>query len=128
MGKKGVHTGLSAKDRSINLMDKFISKNAAKAKNQPKLPARRKDPEIPIHMWPLKDQIEYWETRTDADRFDEVYPAYSYWIEAVRKQCAVHPTFFSDYAIRLKLELQQMYDEKTGVKEAARYLRKQGVY
>ena len=65
MGKKSAHTGLSPKDRSINLMDKFITKNANRMKDQPVLSAIRKDPNIPIHMWPLKDQIEYWDSRTD---------------------------------------------------------------
>ena len=128
MGKKAVHTGMSPKDRSINIMDKFISKNAAKAKNQPKLPARRKDPDIPIHMWPLKDQIEYWENRTDADRFDDAFPVYSFWIAEVQKQSKVHSTFFTDQAAKLKTLLQEMFDEKTMPKDAVAVLRKHGVY
>ena len=71
MGKKSVYSGESAKDRSINLMDKFISRTVNREKHLPKLPGRRKDPAVPINLWPLRDQLEYWETRTDADRFDE---------------------------------------------------------
>jgi hypothetical protein len=128
MGKKSAHTGMSPKDRSINIMDKFISKNANRAKNQPVLSARRKDPNIPIHMWPLKDQIEYWDSRTSADWFDDKYPAYSFWIKEVQQESRVHPTFFTDCALRLKSELTEMFEQKTGIKEAVRELRKHGVY
>ena len=128
MGKKAAHTGMSPKDRSINIMDKFISKNANKQKDKPFLSGRRKDPNIPIHMWPLKDQIEYWENRTDADRFADAYPVYSYWIDAVQKQCKVHSSFFNDQAIRLKSQLLEMYDAKTMPKDAVAELRKLGVY
>ena len=128
MGKKSAHTGMSPKDRSINIMDKFISKNANRVKNQPILSARRKDPNIPIHMWPLKDQIEYWEKRTDADRFKEDFPVYSYWIAAVQKQSKVHPSFFTQQALKLKTLLDEMFATCTDPKEAARQLRKHGVY
>ena len=72
MGRKSAHTGESPKDRSINIMDKFITKNMNKEKYQVQKSGRRKDPNIPIYMWPLKDQIEYWESRTDADRFNDI--------------------------------------------------------
>ena len=128
MGKKSAHTGMSPKDRSINIMDKFISKNANREKNKPVLSARRKDPNIPIHMWPLKDQIEYWETRSADDWFKDKYPVYSFWIADVQKQSKVHSTFFADNAIKLKTMLQEMYDSCTDPKEAVRELRKHGVY
>ena len=128
MGRKSAHTGESPKDRSINIMDKFISRNMNREKHQVQKSGRRKDPNIPIHMWPLKDQIEYWESRTDADRFDDAYPVYSFWISEVQKQTKVHPTFFNDNAIKLKVELQEMYDTKTMPKDAVAVLRKHGVY
>ena len=71
MGRKSAHTGMSPKDRSINLMDKFISRNQKRQEGNPFLSAIRKDPNISVDMWPLKDQIEYWENRTDADRFND---------------------------------------------------------
>lgn len=128
MGRKSAHTGESPKDRSINIMDKFISRNMNREKHQVQKSGRRKDPNIPIHMWPLKDQIEYWENRTDADRFDDAYPVYSFWIVEVEKQTNVHPTFFQSQAIKLKTELQEMYDKKTMPKDAVAVLRKHGVY
>jgi hypothetical protein len=128
MGRKSAHTGESPKDRSINIMDKFISKNMNREKNQPFKSARRKDPNIPIHMWPLKDQIEYWDNRTDADRFNDKYPVYSFWISDVQSLSKVHSSFFNDQALKLKTLLQQMYDEKTMPKDAVAVLRKHGVY
>ena len=59
MGRKAAHSGMSPKDRSINLMDKFIARNDRRNRDNPFVSAIRKDPNIPISMWPLKDQIEY---------------------------------------------------------------------
>lgn len=128
MGKKSAHTGMSPKDRSINIMDKFISKNANRTKNQPTLPALRKDPNLPIHMWPLKDQIEYWDNRSAAEWFKDKYPVYSYWIDEVMKASKVHSTFFTAQTLKLKPMLAEMYDASTPVKEAVRELRKHGIY
>ena len=129
MGKKSAHTGMSPKDRSINIMDKFITKNANKQKDQPRKPALYKDPNNPIHMWPLKDQIDYWDNRTETDRFDELYPAYSTWIAKVQKECTgVHSSFFTDRALKHKTLLQELYATKTPAIEAVRELRKLGVY
>ena len=79
-------------------------------------------------MWPLKDQIEYWENRTDADRFDDAYPVYSFWIIEVQKQTKVHSSFFTDQTMKLKPLLQEMYDTKTMPKDAVAILRKHGIY
>jgi hypothetical protein len=128
MGKKSAHTGMSPKDRSINIMDKFITRNQNKQKDQPFRSAIRKDPNIPIHMWPLKDQIEYWENRTDADRFNDVYPVYSFWISEVEKLSKVHPTFFTDKTLSLKPRLLEMYETKVMPREAVTELRKHGIY
>ena len=128
MGKKAVHTGMSPKDRSINIMDKFIAKNAKAQSYQAKLPAIRKDPNLPIHMWPLKDQIEYWDNRPAADIFKDKFPVYSSWIDEVIKQSKVHPTFFTTHTLKLKPMLTEMYDSYTDPKEAVRELRKHGIY
>jgi hypothetical protein len=128
MGRKSAHTGESPKDRSINIMDKFISKNMNREKHQPFKSARQKDPNNPVYMWPLKDQIEYWENRTASDWFDDKYPIYSFWIADVQSLSKVHSSFFTDKAIKLKDLLQQMYDEKTMPKDAVAILRKHGVY
>jgi hypothetical protein len=128
MGKKDVHTGESAKDRSINIMDKFIARSNRQIAYQPALPARRKDPAVPLELWPLKDQLEYWENRTDADRFDDTYQYYSKWIDAVQKESGVHSTFFTDCVMKLKPELLELFEQKTNPGKAARHLQKYGVY
>ena len=128
MGRKSAHSGESPKDRSINLMDKFITKNSNREKNQPRLPARRKDPSIPINLWPLKDQLEYWNTRTDADRFDDEYPIYSTWYDEVKQRSGLYPATFVDFTSKLKLEMKQMFEDKVFPKHAILDLRKKGVY
>ena len=101
MGKKAAHSGESPKDRSVNLMDKFITRNERRTKHLNHLPARRKDPNVPFNLWPLKDQIEYMENRTDAERFDENYPSYSYWNEAVQKKSKVYTRTFIDFTLKI---------------------------
>tara|TARA_R110000751_G_scaffold149106_1_gene254002 strand:- start:321 stop:707 length:387 start_codon:yes stop_codon:yes gene_type:complete len=128
MGKKSAHTGESPKDRSVNMMDKFITRNERRNKRQDVLPGRRKDPNVPINLWPLKDQIEYWDSRNDADRFIDKYPSYSYWIKAVQIRTAVHPRTFVDFTLKLKPELEVMYSNKTEIRDTVEYLRKNGVY
>lgn len=128
MGKKSVHTGISPKDRSSNLMDKFISANDRRTQHLPKLPGRRKDPSVPLDLWPLKDQIEYWENRTDADRFDDKYASYSTWYEMMKHASGVYPSTFLDLTAHLKTEMRTMWENKMFPKEAMRELRKLGVY
>lgn len=128
MGKKSAHTGVSPKDRSINLMDKFISRNAHRMKDQPILPGRRKDPDIAMELWPLKDQIEYWETRTETDRFDEQYAAYSTWYAEVKSISGIYPQTFIDFTNKLKPEMRKMWEQKMFPKLAMRDLRKLGVF
>jgi len=128
MGKKSAHTGMSPKDRSINLMDKFITKNANRMKDQPVLSARRKDPNIPIHMWPLKDQIEYWDSRTEEDAFDDMYGSYSTWYSELKKISGVYPATFMDFTSKLKPMMVEMWEKKLMPKQAILELRKHGVY
>jgi len=128
MGKKSAHTGISPKDRSAILMDKFIAKNANRMKDQPILPGRRKDPNIAMELWPLKDQIEYWEARTDADRFDEQYAAYSTWYAEVKSISGLYPQTFIDFTNKLKSTMREMWEQKMFPKQAMRELRKLGVF
>ena len=128
MGRKSAHTGMSPKDRSAMIMDKFISKNIKREQGMPFKSGIRKDPNIPIHMWPLKDQIEYWEKRTDADRFIEKYPVYSFWITEIKQLSKVHPTFFDAKMNKLKDLVTEMWESKTFPKEAVSTLRKYGLY
>lgn len=128
MGKRSVYSGESAKDRSINLMDKFITKNQKQNKHKQHLPARRKDPNIPIDLWPLKDQLDYYDNMTDAQRFDQKYSSYSTWYDDVKRRSGVYPQTFRDFTANLKTEIREMWERKTSPKEAVSWLRKKGVY
>lgn len=127
MGKKG-YIGESPKDRSIMLMDKFIRKNNDKLKHYDILPGRRKDSDIPVHLWPLKDQIAYYENRNANDDFVEQYGSYPTWYNAV-KECssAYHAEFITMTRDKRPL-LESMYKKCIWPKEAARELQKHGVY
>jgi hypothetical protein len=128
MGKKSAHTGMSPKDRSMNIMDKFIRKNSAKTAGQPILPARRKAADVPIDLWPLKDQIEYYENLTEDDEFVETYRNYADWFNAVKKKSSVyHITFISMVADKKDI-MKKMYEDKMWPKVAVRELQKLGVY
>lgn len=128
MGKKSAHTGESPKDRSINIMDKFISRNTAKSKHQPVLPARRKDPNIPIYMWPLKDQLEYWDSRTENEEFQSTYKTYATWYEDVKSKSKLYPATFISMTHDKKDIMRDMYVNCMWPKEAVRELQKHGVY
>lgn len=128
MGRKSAHSGMSPKERSINLMDKFITRNSNKEKNNPILPARRKDKDVPLNLWPLKDQIEYWESRTDTDRFNEQYSAYSTWYDEVKQRSGIYPQTFLDFTSKLKPEMKEMWQNKLTPRDAVLELRKRGVY
>ena len=128
MGRKSAHTGMSPKDRSTMIMDKFISRNIKREEGMPFRSGIRKDPNTPIHMWPLQDQIEYWENRTDADRFADKYPVYSFWIDDVKRLSKVHPTFFASKILKLNDMVKEMYEKKTFPKEAVSILKKHGLY
>ena len=128
MGRKSAHTGESPKDRSINIMDKFIARSNKKDAHKTLLPARRKDPNVPMELWPLKDQIEYWENRTDADRFNDKFTSYSTWYSDVRTQSGIYRETFMDYTSKLTVELHEMFNKKLFPKQAVLELRKLGVY
>ena len=128
MGKKSAHTGESPKERSINKMDKFITRNQKRNQHIELLPTRRKDPNVPINLWPLKDQLDYYANRTAEDKFRDKYKIYSTWINEVQLATGVYPTTFTDYISKLDDIIKEMYNTCTLPKEAARVLEKHGVY
>jgi hypothetical protein len=128
MGKKDAYSGMAPKDISTLAMDRFIRRNEQKNQYTQTLPARRKDDSIPIHMWPLKDHLQYWENRSDQDRFHEKYMSYSIWHDEVKRISGVYPATFLDYTSKLKTEIRAMYDQCMNPKLAVLELRKHGVY
>lgn len=127
MGRKG-YQGESPSDISINAMDKFITKSTKKKSLEAKLPGRRKDPNIPIDLWPIEDQIEYWNTRPVSEQFKEQYPTYQQWIDAVREKTGVYHVTFRDYTSKYREMLNEMYTQCVSVNEASRKLFHLGVY
>lgn len=128
MGKKAAHTGESPKDRSINLMDKFITRNDRRNKHKEQLPTRRKDPSVPFNLWPLKDQIDHMDNRSEAQVFSDKYPSYSYWYDAVKKASGVYPLTFTDWTSKYRTELRELFDNNTSVRSAVSFLQKRGIY
>ena len=128
MGKKGAHSGMSPKDVSALAMDRFIQRNDRKRNAQERLPGRRKDKNVPIDLWPLKDQIEYYDNRTEQDRFLEAFPSYSFWYDRVKRESGVYPATFMDFTSNLKEVMQKLYDDCVQPRMAVLELRKYGVY
>jgi len=128
MGKKAAHTGESPKDRSINLMDKFITRNDRRNKHKEQLPTRRKDPNVPFNLWPLKDQIDHMDNRSEAQEFSDKYPSYSYWYDAVKKASGVYPLTFTDWTSKYRTDLRELFDNNTSVRSAVSFLQKRGIY
>ena len=77
--------GESPKDRSMNIIDKFIKREERKNRHKEILHGRRKSKDVPIDMWPLKDQIEYWENQSDEQKFDRKYGSYIDWLDTVKR-------------------------------------------
>jgi hypothetical protein len=128
MGKKSAYSGISAKDAATNSIDRFIQKNAKRSAHQERLPARRKATDVPVYMWPLRDQIEYYETQSAESKFDEAYPTYSGWYAQVSKLSGVYHTTFIDYTNPLKEVMAELYESMVPPKMAVMELRKYGVY
>ena len=77
MGKRGGYHGVSPADKSINAMDKFIRKSERVQQSNEQ--SGKKISAEDLERQSLKEQLDYYNNRTEADIFDEKYPAYSYW-------------------------------------------------
>ena len=81
-----------------------------------------------VVFWVYQDQIDYYENRSEADKFDDVYSNYADWFTEVRKQSKVYHSTFISYVADKKELMQSMYNKKVQPKEAVRELQKLGVY
>ena len=125
MGKRG-YQGDSPKDRATNIMDKFIQRSDRKAAQQEIKPLRRKDPNIPMELWPLKDQIEYWDNRTPEQIFRYKY-TYSSWYNEVLDKSGMYPITFRDCVAKHKSRLQELFNQCTSTREAVSTLQKENI-
>lgn len=128
MGKRGAYSGMSQSDRSMNAMDKFIQRSDKRKQFNEQLPGRRKDKNVPIDLWPIEDQIEYYDNRTDEDRFREKYKSYSTWYDEIKRTSGVYPSTFMSFVAPYKEDMREWFDNCILPKEALQRLRKLGVY
>ena len=128
MSKKAT-IGDSPKDRSMDIMDKFIKRQEKKNRHKDRLPARRKSKDVPIELWPLKDQIEYWENQTPEQKFDRKYRNYIDWIDTLRDLTGYPDSSFNDMISpeQNKQRLKDLFLQKKFPKDAYTTLQKEGI-
>jgi len=126
MSKKAT-IGTSPKDRSMHIIDKFIQRTERKEKYKEKLPARRKAKDVPIDLWPLQDQIEYWENQTPQQKFDRKYKCYIDWFDMLEEISGQYHTTFLDQVLKYKDRLTELFNNKILPKDALELLRKEGI-
>jgi len=126
MSKKAT-IGMSPKDRSMNIIDKFIQRSEKKEKYKERLPARRKAKDVPMDLWPLKDQIEYWENQSPAQKFDRKYTSYIDWFYMLEEISGQYHTTFIDQVSNHKERLTELFNTKMLPRDALELLRKEGI-
>jgi hypothetical protein len=128
MGKKAAHTGMSPKDISVNAMDKFISRNDRRRNIEFQRLGRYRHEDQPVELWPLTDQINYYEQNSTSIKFKHEYPSYSIWRDAVMDASKVYPSTFTTFITPHRELMRTMYANQTSVREAVDRLRSIGVY
>jgi hypothetical protein len=126
MGKKAT-IGMAPKDRSIHIIDKFIQRSDKKEKYKERQPARRKANDVPMELWPLKDQIEYWENQTPSQKFDRKYNNYTDWLYKLESISGQYHATFIDQILNHKEQLTELFNNKVHPTSALEILRKQGI-
>ena len=128
MAKKAT-IGDSPKDRSMNIIDKFIRREERKNRHKEILPARRKAKDVPIDLWPIKDQIEYWENQTDEQKFNRKYKSYIDWLDTVKELTGYPDRSFMDMITpkNNKERIRELYSQKVLPKDAYQKLIKEGI-
>ena len=126
MSKKAT-IGASPKDRSMDIMDKFIKRQERKDKHKELLPARRKAKDVPMDLWPLKDQLEYWENISPSQKFDRKYKNYIDWIDKLKSLTDYPDSTILDMMSGHKDRIKELFNIKTLPKEALQILRKEGI-
>ena len=126
MSKKAT-IGASPKDRSMDIMDKFIKRQERKDKHKELLPARRKAKDVPMDLWPLKDQLEYWENISPSQKFDRKYKNYIDWLDKLKSLTDYPDSTILDMMSGHKDRIKELFNTKTLPKEALQILRKEGI-
>ncbi len=128
MSKKAT-IGDSPKDRSMEIMDKFIKREERKNRHKELLPARRKSKDVPMDLWPLKDQIEYWENITPEQKFDKKYGSYIDWLDTVKDLTGYPDRSFMDMISpeKHRERMKEVFDQKVLPKQAYQMLIKENI-
>lgn len=128
MAKRAV-IGTSPKDSSIDKMDRFIQREERKEQSNLRKYGKKDLSKTPFNEWPIDKKLDYYNNRSEADKFKEKYPNYSSWYDAVKKQSNVYPTTFVDWTSKIKDVMRGLYDSHTSVKETVSILKnKHGIY
>jgi len=128
MSKKAT-IGASPKDRSMDIMDKFIKRSERRNKHKEHLPGRRKSKDVPMDLWPLKDQLEYWENITDGQKFDRKYGSYIDWMNKIKDITGYPDRSFMDMIspVKHRERLKEVYAQKVLPKQAYQILLKENI-
>jgi hypothetical protein len=128
MSKKAT-IGDSPKDRSMEIMDKFIKREERKNRHKELLPARRKSKDVPMDLWPLKDQIEYWENITPEQKFNRKYGSYIDWLDTIKDLTGYPDRSFMDMIspVKHRERMKEVYDQKVLPKQAYQMLVKENI-
>ena len=126
MSKKAT-IGASPKDRSMDIMDKFIKRQERKDKHKELLPARRKAKDVPMDLWPLKDQLEYWDNISPSKKFDRKYKNYIDWLDKLKSLTDYPDSTILDMMSGHKDRIKELFNTKTLPKEALQILRNEGI-
>ena len=128
MSKKAT-IGDSPKDRSMDIIDKFIKREEKRNKHKERLPGRRKSKDVPIDLWPLQDQIDYWDNQTPEQKFDRKYKNYIDWMDKLRHLTGYPDSSFNDMVSPTshKERLKEIFSQKVLPKDAYRILQKEGI-
>jgi len=128
MSKKAT-IGDSPKDRSMEIMDKFIKREERKNRHKELLPARRKSKDVPMDLWPLKDQIEYWENITPEQKFNKKYGSYIDWLDTIKDLTGYPDRSFMDMIspVKHRERMKEVYDQKVLPKQAYQMLLKENI-
>ena len=123
MSKKAT-IGDSPKDRSMDIMDKFIRRQEKKNRYKDSLPGRRKSKDVPVDLWPLQDQIDYYDNMTPQQRFDRKYKTYIGWLDTVKELTGYPDRSVNDMmaAPGAKEKIRACFEQKMLPKDALRFL------
>ena len=80
-------------------------------------------------MWPLKDQIEYWENQSEEQKFDRKYGSYIDWLDTVKDITGYPDRSFMDMIspVKHRERMKEIYSQKILPKQAYQMLLKENI-